>query len=133
MVSPALAVVPAAGVCAAILPTSTSSELMESPAWLLRPSCDKIASASEGDFPLRSGTVTSAAGSAPFETTILICVPLATLCPASGSWSITFPFSTVDENSSFTVPRWKKLELSIFIKASCCVRLRRFGTSCVAP
>ena len=45
---------------------------------------------------------------------------------------MTRPLATDEEYSSFTVPRWKNPDSSIWLRACSCVRLSRFGTGCVA-
>ena len=96
-VSPALAVLLAAGDCSATLPLSTSALYTESPACPLRPTFVSAATASEGVMFWRSGTVTVAAGSLPFETTSVTVVPSVTWRFALGDWSMTTPSSTLSE------------------------------------
>ena len=124
MVSPALASEPPAGDCFAIMPTATFSSYTESPACPTRPTFASALSACDGLIPVRSGTFTVAAGSLPLEMTRLIFVPLATMRPESGSWSMTTPFSTVLEYCSLTEPFLKNPDSSIALRASASVMLR---------
>ena len=93
MVSPSLASEPAAWSCEATLPFSTWSSSTESPTAPLRFFSASAASASLGVMPLRSGTVTVAAGCLPLEKTSLTLVPLEHSASRAGFWLMSLPSS----------------------------------------
>ena len=89
MVSPALAVLPASTLWRQTWPTSMVSLGSELPLLPVSLTCASAASASSGVLPVRSGTVTVAAGSGPFEIVKLITVPSGNSRPWLGFWSTT--------------------------------------------
>ena len=88
-VSPALAFVPASTFWRQTLPTSTESLASESPALPLSFALARAASACSTVMPVRSGTVTVAAGCGPLETLKSIFDPSVTSRPWLGFWSTT--------------------------------------------